>query len=220
MRVAAFLVSFAIVASAAACRSEHVEPPAGAVERTIETSDGAELEGLELGQGDRVVVMSHGATTTMEDFFELAKAFAADGWRAILYDARDIEDRPTDLRGAVAAAREGPVATLVLVGGSIGASVSLALGDELDADAIVALSPPRDAFDALRAARALPEGMPVFVAAAEDDDGFAADAREIATAVGEDPLIVPGHAHATGMLVDHPELIGRIVRWVDESVGD
>jgi NAD(P)-dependent dehydrogenase (short-subunit alcohol dehydrogenase family) len=94
--------------------------------------------------------MSHGATTTMEDFFELAKAFAADGWRVVLYDARDIEDRPTDLRGA---------------------SVSLALGDELDADAVVALSPSADAFDALRAAGALPGETPVFVAAAQGATG-------------------------------------------------
>ena len=111
------------------------------------------------------------------------------------------------------------MSTLVLVGGSIGASVSLALGDEVNADGIVALSPPADAFDALPAARALPDDMPVLVAAAEGDDGFAADAREIATAVGEDPLIVPGHAHATGMPVDHPELIERIVRWANGSVG-
>jgi hypothetical protein len=60
----------------------------------------------------------------------------------------------------------------------------------------------------------------VFVAAAQGDDGFATDAEAIARAVGEDALIVPGHAHATGMLVDHPELIDRIVGWADESVGD
>jgi hypothetical protein len=47
MRVAAFLVSFAFLTCAAACRSEHVDPPAGSVERTIETSDGAELDGLD-----------------------------------------------------------------------------------------------------------------------------------------------------------------------------
>ena len=211
--------SMAAVTALVACASELRDPPKSASSITIRTPDGAELNGIELGTGPDVVVMSHGATTTKEDFYDLAIAFAEDGWRVAAYDARDVADRPVDLRAIVAYERADGLETLVLVGGSIGASVSLSLAEELEADAVVSLSASGDTFDALDGAASLRGTIPVLVLAARDDQPFTDDALRIAGAVGEQARILDGDAHGTGLLVDHPELVATIVRWVGNQVG-
>ena len=63
-----------------ACGEDLPDPPAGARRVRIETADGEMLTAIEVGRGRRVAVLSHGVTGTMEDFYELASALAADGW--------------------------------------------------------------------------------------------------------------------------------------------
>ncbi len=164
-----------------------------------------------------MVVLSHGATGTKEDFFGLAGVFADDGWRAIAYDA-PLASREDDLRAVVAYARDSGAASLVLVGGSLGASLSIAMAAELKVQAVVSLSAPASPFDALGAAEAIGDSIPVLVAVAEGNEPYAADAVKIASALGTSVTIVSGDGHGAGMFREHPELMDTIVTFADEEI--
>jgi len=127
------------------------------------------------------------------------------------------EDRPEDLRAVVEAVSEG-TQHLVLVGGSLGAALSISMAAELDAEAVVALSPPADAYGALAAARALRGETPVLVVVAGGDQPFLDDARRIADALLISPVIVAGDRHGTGMLRDQPDLIDEVVAFADAAI--
>ncbi len=225
-RALSFVAALTVAAGLAACAQSQPDPPAGARRITIRTPDGERLVAVELGGGDRVAVLSHGATGTKEDFYGLASAFADAGWLAIAYDARGVgdstgargESRDVDLRAVVEWARSEGAVSIVLVGGSLGASLSVAMAAELEADAVVSLSAPADAFGALAAAGDLRDRIPVFVAAAKDNQPYADDARAIADALGVEPTIVTGRGHGTGMFLDHPDLVDTVVEFATSSV--
>jgi dienelactone hydrolase len=200
------------------CGEGDPEPPTGSRSIAIATTGGAELPAVEVGSGERVVVLSHGATGTKEDFFGLAGVFADDGWRAIAYDARSAT-REDDLRAVVAYARDSGATSLVLVGGSLGASLSISMAVELEVQAVVSLSAPAPSFDALEAAGAIGDSIPVFVAVAESNEPYATDAVEIADALGTSATIVSGNGHGTGMFRDHPELMDAILAFADDEIG-
>jgi CheY-like chemotaxis protein/pimeloyl-ACP methyl ester carboxylesterase len=210
----------------AACGRGLPPPPEGARLVTIASARGEKLGAVELGQGGNVVVLSHGATGTKEGFYALASAFADDGWRVIAYDARGVgesmgtrgQDREGDLRAVVEHALETGGRRIVLVGGSLGAALSIAMAHELDARAVVSLSAPAETFGAIDAARELGGRVPAFVAAAEDNEPFAGDARRLAEALGVAPTIVSGDGHGSALLLDHPELIGAIVAFADNAI--
>ena len=209
-----------------ACGEDLPDPPAGARRVRIETADGEMLTAIEVGRGRRVAVLSHGVTGTKEDFYGLASALAADGWRAVAYDARGAgtstgapeADREEDLRAVVDHARATGGRAVLLAGGSVGASLSISMAQELEAGAVVSLSAPAEAFDALEAARELRGSIPVFVAAARENEPFATDARAIAGVLAVSPTIVDGDGHGSGMLRDHPELIKEILTFADGTV--
>jgi hypothetical protein len=143
------------------------------------------------------------------------------------YDARGVgdstgapgQDRDVDLRAIVSHVRRTSPGALLLVGGSLGASLSIAMAGELDAAAVVSLSAPGSAFGALAAAIALDGAIPIFVAVAENDEPFASDALAIAEASGVDPTVVSGDRHGTGMFVDHPDLIDDVVAFAGSVSG-
>lgn len=215
-------VSFAAFAAVAlllaSCGDGDPEPPSGSRNIRVATTGAAELSGIEVGSGDRVVVLSHGATGTKEDFFGLAGVFAEGGWRAIAYDARSAA-REDDLRAVVAYARDSGATSVVLVGGSLGASLSISMAAELEVQAVVSLSAPASSFDALEAAEAIGDSIPIFVAVAEGNQPYAADAVKIADALGTSATIVSGDGHGTGMFRDHPELMDTIVAFADGAIG-
>ncbi len=74
--IAAFAAASLLLTS---CGEGDPEPPSGSRNIAIATTGGAELPAIEVGSGGRVVVLSHGATGTKEDFFGLAGVFAEDG---------------------------------------------------------------------------------------------------------------------------------------------
>lgn len=213
------VVAFAAVALLlASCGEGDPEPPSGSRNIHIATTGSDELSGIEVGSGDRVVVLSHGATGTKEDFFGLAGVFAEGGWRAIAYDARSAA-REDDLRAVVAYARDSGATSVVLVGGSLGASLSISMAAELDVQAVVSLSAPASSFGALEAAEAIGDSIPMLVAVAEGNQPYADDAVTIADALGTSPTIVSGDRHGTGMFRDHPELMDTIVAFADGAIG-
>ncbi len=207
------------------CMHRDPDPPAGSRHITIASTDGSQLDAIEVGSGSDVAVLSHGATGTKEDFYGLATALADDGWRVIAYDARGVgdstgpgEDRQADLRSVVTYARGSGMESLMLAGGSLGASLSISMAAELHADAVVSLSAPGDAFEALQAATELRD-TPVLLVVAEDNEPYATDAHRLAEALGVQPTIVSGDRHGTGVFVDHPELMATIVAFADGAVG-
>lgn len=218
--VAGALILSAVVFSLLSCDREPEPPPPGSRSPTIENASGEGLDAIEVGEGRRVVVLSHGANGTKEDFYELASGFSEAGWRAIAYDASGTseQDREEDLRAVVDHARDTGARAVVLAGGSLGASLCLAMAEQLHADAVVSLSAPSQSFGALQAAAGLRGTTPTFVAAAEDNEPFSEEARAIAEAAGVTPVIVTGNGHGTGMLSDHPDMIDTIVSFADGSV--
>jgi hypothetical protein len=88
---------------------------------------------------------------------------------------------------------------------------------DVDANAVIALSPPASAYDALTAAGSL--AAPLFVAAAWGNGSYADDAKAIAEAAGTQAVLVDGHGHGIGMAKDHPELLDQMVAWADGVIG-
>lgn len=219
-------IAFALAVSILAAACAKPAPPEGSTRTTITTPSGIELDAIELGDGPKVAILSHGATGTKEDFYPAAEAFAADGWRVIAYDGPGVgdstgtngQDREEALTAVVEHARATGAESVVLIGGSMGAGLSLAMAAPLHADAVVSLSAPATAYDALDAARAMPDDIAVFVAASEDNEPYASEAREIADAAGVDAVIVSGGGHGSGVFKDHPELLERVIAWADVAV--
>jgi hypothetical protein len=69
-----------------------------------------------------------------------------------------------------------------------------------------------------RPPRELRGSIPVFVAAARENEPYATDARAIAAALAASPTIVDGDGHGSGMLRDHPELTGEILAFADGAI--
>ena len=179
------------------------------------------LDAVEMGTGDRAVVLSHGADSTKEAFFPLLPALADAGCRAIAYDARgigdsegerDVETRAEDLAAVVAAVRASGSTSVVLGGSSLGGAVALSAAEDVDADALILLSP---AVPDAAAVGDVPD-IPIFIAVAAGNEPFATYARDLADALDVRPVVVSGTAHGAKMLIDHPELSGQIAAFASE----
>jgi alpha-beta hydrolase superfamily lysophospholipase len=211
------LLAATLAAVAPACgRDEPPAPPAGARTISIEGPAGR-LDAVEIGEGDRVVLLSHGATGTKEGFYPLLPALADAGYRAIAYDARgvggsegnpDATTRADDLAAVVGFARGSGASSIALGGASLGAAVTLQEARTAGADAVIALSPAVASSSGI--ADRL-QGIPVFIAVAESNEPFTTQARSLGDALGVEPVVVTGDRHGTGLFVDHPELVDEIV---------
>lgn len=210
-----------LLVSGASCDRSPAEPT-GSKHVAIPTSGGETLDGVELGSGSNVAVLTHGATGTMEGYYPLMPVLADAGWRVIAYDAEGVgdstgavdADRPGDLRAAVAYARSTGGDRVVLVGASLGAFVSLSMGGEVGADAVIALSPYLgEPADDLAAGL---DGIPTMLVVAEDNEPYASDTRELAEALGIDAVVVSGDNHGTGVIADHPDVSDRIASFLQD----
>jgi dienelactone hydrolase len=212
-----------VCASVAAACDGAPEPPSGARTLSIETPDGEQLDALEIGTGPDVAILSHGATGTREGYFSFMPVLAEHGWRAIAYDARGVgastgesgPNRDVDLAAVVEHARSSGAKTIVLVGASLGAALSLSDAKELGADGVVGLSGFLDGTGAGEIADSL-EGIDVVLAVAQDNEPYATDTKELAETLGIEPIIVSGDNHGAGMFAEHPELMERIAIHLDD----
>ena len=215
---AAFALTTLVLLFAACTTKQQPSVPEGARTITFQGPAGR-LDAVEMGTGDRVVVLSHGADSSKEAFFPLLPALAQAGYRAIAYDARgigasegkpDINSRADDLAAVVAAVRASGATSVVLGGSSLGGAVTLSAAKDLDADGLILLAP------AVPDASAIGDvpNVPIMIAVAEDNEPFTTYARDLADVLGVQPIVVSGSEHGARMLVDHPELSEQIAAFV------
>jgi dienelactone hydrolase len=192
-------------------------PPDGSREIEID-SEGAKLAATVMGEGTTAVVISHGANGRRDDFYDILRSFADAGSLAVAYDGRPAH-RDNDLRAAVGWARTEGATRIVLLGGSLGACLSVVHAAELDADVVIGLSTaPQCDGDAVAAAAAdsFAEITAQFVVA-EGDGGFVPTAEALAAATTTELIVAEGDAHGSGVTNEHPEIIAELVTIASES---
>jgi pimeloyl-ACP methyl ester carboxylesterase len=111
----------------------------GARRAVLTTSDGVRLSAALLGAGPRGLVLIHHADGDMCQWVRFARRWASDGYHVVAFDlrchgfsdCRPGEDYVADTAAAVDALRGAGATRVVLVGGSLGASVALVAGARL-----------------------------------------------------------------------------------------
>jgi peptide/nickel transport system permease protein len=158
-----------------------------------------------LGAGAVGVVLSNQSGNNLCAWLPFARALAARGVRALVYDYR----WGTETQGAMAAAaglRARGVARVALVGASLGAGASLVAASKRPRGIVGVVSLSGESF-LTGVRKAIPRlVLPAFFVAAQDDDyGAGTDAQDFyahAPAKDKRLLIVPGKAHGTDLLAD------------------
>lgn len=187
--------------STAAPTPGHTLPPVGAecVEeaargRTLRLTNGAgySVAAVDLGSGSSAVVLAHQSDGSLCEWLPYAEQLAARGFRVLAFDfvgsgSSSLPKQNTyveDLRTAVAYLREHGAQHVMLVGASMGGTMSVVAAAAITPplDGVVVLSPPL-AFDGVNAERAAPSlRSPVLYVAGATDGDFATYAKAISDA--------------------------------------
>lgn len=151
------------------------------------TVDGSDLYGLILGTGRTGIVISHMRNDNVCQPAPFARELAGAGYRVLLFDFAGYGVSPSSnvarhkqVAAAVTALRSDGVANVALIGGSMGATATLAAAPAITpaVRAVVALSPPT-VFGDDDALAAVPKlKMPTLYAAGEADGDYAANVRK------------------------------------------
>jgi hypothetical protein len=167
-----------------------------------------QADALALGEGSVGIVLAHQSDGSMCEWVPFAEELVDRGY-AVVMPAFD-RDAASASGGLVQAAVDhlagSGVASSVLMGASMGGTyvIAAAPGTEPAPAAVLAISPP----DHYRGADAMEGvgdlGMPLFLAAGDEDRGFADDARALAEGAGTDVelLVVPSHLHGVDLVVE------------------
>jgi pimeloyl-ACP methyl ester carboxylesterase len=206
-RIALILVALAVstwVADATADSSSTRPPRLAATERCLTraerrqtlrfgAADGTRLVGVLLGTGRKGVVLAHQSSGNFCQWFPYARTLARRGFRVLAFDFRTCGasaipriqanayrfDR--DVVAAVNVLRRRGATSIVLAGGSLGATAVVVVASRLEpqVQGVISLSSPQQAYglDAATAAGQLQ--VPVLFVAAADDGEFADDARQL-----------------------------------------
>jgi pimeloyl-ACP methyl ester carboxylesterase len=120
---------------------------------TFETADGVTLGGTLFGTGTSGVVLSHMYPTDQTSWHPFAEAVAAEGYMALAYDFRgygasasvpkDVTQMPLDLAAAAQFMREHGAERLVLIGASMGGTVSIKVAATEEMAGLAVISSPR-----------------------------------------------------------------------------
>ncbi len=198
-----------------ACSDDPPAPLPADAELVQIASGGAELDAAVFNVGNpAAIVISHGATGRRDDFYAIADGFGAQGWFAVAYDGRS-KHRADDLRATVAWVREQGAESVVLLGGSYGACISVTNAVAVDARAVIGLSTaPECGDDAVAAANDLDDIAAQFVVA-KGDDGFVPTAEALADATGTEVMLADGDGHGSGITNDNPDVIADLVAFAE-----
>jgi pimeloyl-ACP methyl ester carboxylesterase len=214
------------VAAAGAPASPTTESACVATNARFRTVDGARLQGAVLGRGATGVVFAHQVGGERCQWLELARALAAKGYRALVFDMRGYgassgaaNVRPDrDVAAAAAELRRRGVERVVLVGASMGGTgvVAAAPGIGPAVAGVVDLSGPVGfgGVDARPAARKLT--APALFVVGRDDGDFAAATRTLyraAASKDKQLVVVPTSWHGVD-LVALPAVRKRVMDFI------
>ena len=183
---------------------------------SFKAADGVSLRGITTGKGKLGLVLGHQVSSSSCEWYDMAKVFAAHGYRVLALDFRGFGLSPVpappksttalaaDVGGAAAKLRGLGAKRVVAIGSSMGGTAVVIAGATraYHLAGIVSLS-GAGAFwnnNAVAAARRLT--IPARFLAAKADSSFVVDARAMArSAPARDKgvLILPGGAHGTSL---------------------
>ena len=147
--------------------------------RTVVVPGGGKRQAAEWGSGSVGVLLSHQSDGDLCQWHDYAVTLARRGYRALALSYQDAT--ADEALAAVRTLRKDGAKTVVLLGASMGGTISLAAAARMvpPPAAVISLSGPRafNSVDALAGVKKL--HMPVFLAAGGLDEPFASDARTI-----------------------------------------
>ncbi len=176
-----------------------VDCPAEAARgRTIRLTNaaGQSIAAVDLGTGTSGVVLAHQSQGSLCEWLPYGEVLAARGYRVLAFDfagsgSSSLPVQKTyveDVRAAVTHLREQGVTKVVIIGASMGATMSVVAAAAIapPVDGVIALSPPVT-FDGINAERAAPSlRMPALYVAGDTDGDYAEYARAINAATPAD----------------------------------
>jgi pimeloyl-ACP methyl ester carboxylesterase len=201
--------------AAAPCGSQGVQAV------TLTTQEGTEVQGALVGEGETGVVLGHQFRSDFCSWVPFAQELARRGVGALAINFASIALDEDLVAGAEELRRRG-ARRILLVGASMGGTAALVAAAETQADAVAAVSAPREfsGLDALPAVRQL--SVPTLFLVARQDSRFARDARRLyrPTKAREKTLVVTtGFEHGTELLQD-PKAMRALLDFVArESAG-
>jgi fermentation-respiration switch protein FrsA (DUF1100 family) len=162
--------------------------------RTVVLPGGAKRQAAEWGSGSVGVLLSHQSDGDLCQWRDYAVTLAHRGYRALALSYQDASAE--EALAAVKTLRKDGARTVVLLGASMGGTISLASAARMSPPpaAVISLSGPRafNTVDALAGVKKL--RMPLFFAAGGLDEPFASDARTLYRAAT--------HASTRRLLID------------------
>lgn len=186
------------------------DPPVGATSSVFFVQslvgEPSPIELTQLGDGDRWLVLAHGASSRRDIWYSAMDDWASAGYHVVAYDTVQPEERAEELGLMVEFARMHGATSVVVMGSSAGASAAIEAARSLEVDGVVAVS----------GGSTDPAGVdePVLFVSSDGDDGDAA--RDRAAAFGSDPLVVTGDIHGAELFSEHPEAVAAVIAWLAE----
>jgi pimeloyl-ACP methyl ester carboxylesterase len=171
------------------------------------------LAAVDLGSGPEGVVLAHQSDANMCQWLPYATLLAQQGYRVVAFDfagygASSPAKSKTyleDIRTVVTYLREHGTPRVVVVGASMGATMSVVAGAAITppVQGVVAVSPPK-VFDSVAADRAAPSlHVPALFIAGEGDGDYAVYARQLEEATPADLgdlLVVDSPEHGVDLV--------------------
>lgn len=195
---------------------------------TLTSSDGVRLSAMELGSGDRGVLLSHEQGYYMCSWLALGEELAAAGYHVVLFEyrnhgasetAQDNDNIDRDTRAALAALHSFGADRVLLGGASCGGTSSaVTAADEPKLAGLLILSSPAKCAGQEGEVAVRKITSPSFFAVSPEDysGNMIKETRRLYEASGAADKhleIVPGGRHGTDMLrEDDPEKLHQLVR--------
>ncbi len=194
---------------------------------SFRTADGVTIRGYQFGNGRPVVILSHMFGTDQSIWFPLAEALARRGYTALTYDYRGIgksggrfviADTYKDALAAIAHATRARKRPVILIGASMGGTVSLKAAALRRVDGVVVMASGM-MFQGLDVRPYLPTlRTPKLFIAGTDDQPFADSARAMhaQTPPPKTLRLYASAAHGTNLLATRhgPAIQAEIIAFV------